>query len=301
MITIENKALLKGRFKFTVTRPDGSAEETDWFDNLVLDSGLNSLGTNSIMAYCHVGEGQTEPRAEQTGLDSPVAHTGSLAADTNVTTGANAQEGFHWVRKTFRFPQGIATGRLKEVGVGWGTNNSSLFNRALIRDAKGQVTTIVVLSDEVLDVTVELRCYNSLIPATGSINSVSRLKDDTEEITVRQLQISPLFNSLPHTEALIGARCYQAYGYGGPITGVTSFPTLSIGLFNTPENLPYTVNRERSFEIFWGLSQGNARPLKTVVCYTSLGIFQVEVDIPYEKSPQHTLLLQFKLSWGRYE
>ncbi|CAA2366773.1 hypothetical protein [Xanthomonas phage Olaya] len=154
-----------GRFLIEAFRIDADGIEVpgsrrvaaEWFPNLITDNGLNRMGRNSdYLGNCMVGSGSAAPANTDTSLQSLVASTATIQADTN---GNNASPRYGWRRKTFRFGTGVAAGNLSEVGVGYTT--TAVFSRALILDGGGSPTTITVLADEVLDVTYELRFYIS--------------------------------------------------------------------------------------------------------------------------------------------
>lgn len=154
-----------GRFKIEAARLDESGQEiagsrrlaADWFDNLVVDAGLNRMGSfDGCLSFAMVGSGNAAPLPTNTTLQSQVGNTESITVDTN---GSNASPRYGWRRRTFRFAAGAAAGNLSEVGVGWSSTN--ITSRALILDGSGNPTTITVLPDEVLDVTYEFRVYFS--------------------------------------------------------------------------------------------------------------------------------------------
>ncbi len=152
-----------GRFKIHALRLDVDGNEipgtrrlaADWFDNLVVNAGLDRMGTASdYLSTCMVGSGSAAPDVGDTQLQARIASSTSTQSDNN---GMVVSPRYGWRRKTFRFAAGVAAGNLSEVGVGWST--VSVFSRALILDGSGNPTTITVLADEVLDVTYELRAY----------------------------------------------------------------------------------------------------------------------------------------------
>lgn len=164
---------LKGYFKFirTCARTGEVRQETDWFSNLIVNTGLDALGspTGSPSAFngCVVGSGNTPPAGGDTLLESFVAGTNTLQTSSRVENLSSAP--FYIAsRLTFRFGEGVAAGNLSEVGIAIGTGvpigSTTLFSRALIVDGGGAPTTITVLSDEFLDVIWEMRSY---LPADG--------------------------------------------------------------------------------------------------------------------------------------
>lgn len=170
-----------GWFKIEALRVDADGVEVpgsrriaaDWFPNLITNAGLNFLGTTGsapVQGFCRVGSGNAAPADTDTALVSQVAVSSTVQASTNGVNRAGAFYG--WLRRTIRFAAGAAAGVLAEVGVSPAAA-SALFSRALILDGGGAPTTITVLSDEVLDVTYELRLYPVLADATGTVTIAS--------------------------------------------------------------------------------------------------------------------------------
>lgn len=177
---------MEGRFRLKVRRPDESVRvDTGWFKNLITDNGLDLVyntptGTYGIkyfnVAVC-VGSGTTAPAVTDTTLETLVAterdpndykfNNPTFVEEVGVTPA-------YWKSvASWRFPTGVAAGNLSEIGIGYDYNN--LFSRALIVDGGGSPTSITVLSDEVLDVTYELRVYinKTQVPFTISISGTN--------------------------------------------------------------------------------------------------------------------------------
>ena len=287
---IENK--VQAHFQLVVRKKDSGdiVKESSWFPNIVLNQGLERLGYGGVMNYCRVGVGSSAPLATQTQLDQQVASTSTTEGSDSY--GVNPSRGYSYIRRTYRFNSGSAAGNITEVGLGWGASGpESLFNRAMIRDTSGNITTVTVLSDEVLDVLVELRSYVSLTPksAVATISSVQY------DLVIQPFieSSSGIFNSSYY--------CSGAQGYSGSITGVSSRPPGSLDSFGVTNKNYIGASLKKQFEIYWGLNQGNAAPLKTVVCSTPYCSYQVELNPPIPKTSETVLKLSFEVSWGRYE
>ena len=71
---------MAGEYRFVVrdARNGGVVRETDWFSNLILDAGLNRLGSGAWYGYCHIGTGTTAPANGDTVLATLSATTNSL-------------------------------------------------------------------------------------------------------------------------------------------------------------------------------------------------------------------------------
>lgn len=297
---------VQGRFKFVVSKGGKITKESEWTDNLVLDNGLRNMGNQRFAAFCRVGSGSSEPTKEQTRLDAQVAATSSYPEGIqNPSTGIDLAREFFWTRYNFRFNTGQAAGRLSEVGVGWASDGDTLFNRALLRDAKGQKVTIVVLEDETLDVFVEIRNYVSSAPVTHTMTAVVQGEDNTRRETEYSVKILPLYtavapNTVNNGVMLIKNNKGDISGYGSAIISTTTPPRSMIDAFEV-QTQPYETPFERILEGYWGINQGNGVPLKTVLINTTIGTYQAEITPAFPKTPQYVLRLAFKISWGRYE
>lgn len=150
-----------GRYHLEVTNPKlGTKREIPWFDNLVLNIGLDKIGSGegAVAALCGVGTDASPPDVNQTGLISPLGARVS-ADDGDDTNGASPVAPYYcYQRRKFVFPANTIVGNLTEIAVGWGTNNTDTFSRTLIQE-NGVPVTLTILEDEILTVTYELRIY----------------------------------------------------------------------------------------------------------------------------------------------
>lgn len=175
MIKIPGK--MSGHYKLSKVKADSYGEPVEGtrvqlaeFDNLITNQGLDFIGDNDwrvAVQHCHVGSGSSTPQFTDVGLDSPIASVASLAAD--VGSEISASPYYMYAVYNRSFPAGAAEGNLSEIGMGWSSDNISLFSRALIEDSGGNPTTITILSDEILEVTYELRVYISESISNGTV------------------------------------------------------------------------------------------------------------------------------------
>lgn len=287
------KSGMGGFFKLVATRPDGTQRVlADWFPNLILDAGLNRIGSGGIISYCQVGTGSTAPTNSDVAL---VNRIGSTASQTVTNTGAQASApyyGYH--RMTFRFAAGVATGNLSEVGVGW-ASSGSLFSRALILDGGGAPTTITVLADEVLDVTYELRTYPPLVDVTGSVN----ISGVTYNYTLRASTVQSWATSNYAASGLANAASLSFFT--GSIGAITAAPSGTSTTGGSCTWDAYANNSlQRSFNSVSGLTTGNlAGGVKSIAVATPLGNYQLEFDVALPKDATRVLNLRLNVSWAR--
>lgn len=270
----------------------------DWFPNLILNQGLDLIGSNTGIDYmsgCAVGTDNTTPNATQTELLGFVARTDTVAANLAANSGASAY--YNYRRRTYRFGAGDAEGNLSEVGVGRYINVSShvLFSRALILDGGGSPTTITVLADEFLDVTYELRSYQSLSDSTGTITISGVDYDWTQRaidiatVKAPSLNISNQLFSLGATAwtGALGAITATNPGGTGETATSATFATYSNG----------TYYRDATF--VWSLAPNNTiRTIKFAFLHLP-GDFQVEFDpvLPMDNTKKLTIVM--RASWAR--
>jgi hypothetical protein len=283
---------LAGRFKMVATKIDGSGERVvaDWFDNLILDGGLNRMGTADFWTYCRVGTGSTAPSAEQSALVAQVASTNNETA--NVAGYDTVGNLYSKHTKTFRFAAGDAEGNLAEVGVGWAASGATLFSRALILDGMGDPTTITVLSDEYLDVTYELRHY---IPAADNEFTITISGTDYDCILRACKLDEPSFRNL---NTYVSALPY-GYIYTGDIGTTMQLPSgTNIAIGNPTVTPAYSNNSlEQHFRVT--VPVDDVMDIRSVVLSTSLGSYQCQFDPPIPKTDVNVLTLNWVVSWAR--
>lgn len=296
------KGQMSGRFKLDVIRPDGSKRSTGWFDNLILDSGLNHVGTKGIGSFAQVGSGSATPLAANTSLQSWIAGTSGQIGQTE---GASPTAPYYgWCRRSFRFAAGVAAGNLAEVGIGWGNTGSTLFSRALIRDGLGDPTVLTVLSDEVLDVTYELRCY----APTADVNADIVIDGVTYATVTRAIGVTSAAQwgtagMLNYGSQSAGAP--NGYAYDGDLAAVTADAPdgTFIGVL-AGSILAYSNNSlKRRVKVTAALDVANTPGgIKSVLWYNSwpyAGNYQTSFTPKIPKDNTKVLTLTFEHQWAR--
>lgn len=286
----------EGYYKIEAVKADGSRRIlADWFPNLILNAGLDRMASSGdYLSACQVGSGSTAPIASQTSLAALVASTTTYQADTSANSGSSP----FFARRTvtFRFAQGVATGVLAEVGVGW-ASSGSLYSRALILDALGTPTTITVLADESLDVTYELRMYAWAAETSGTISLKGVLHNTTlKSANAGEWSLGGPFGSALYTEN----RCF-AYT-GSPSVDISGSPSGTLITGNasavaasyTPGSYAITIN------ITAGLTQwNNALGIGAIRPLAGWGRWQIGFSPNIMKTSSDILTLQVRHSWGR--
>ena len=295
-----NPVIKNGEYVFT------EVQELD-FPNLILDAGLNRIGTgNAIEGVC-IGTGNTAPSVEQGSLVSFSKATW-LSQGAVESTASTTSPYYSSFKRTFRFNVGELSGNYSEVGVGWGIGGggnsiAGLFSRALIKDALGNPTTITVSADQVLDVSYTLKLYPPQNDITGSIT----LNGEVYNYTLRPAYINTrsyagwTAASVTSTPGFWDAvRCYS-----GNIGSVTAEPSGTVG-FGGATPLTYVNNSyKKEFNITFGLNDGNVGGIRSFWLKVAGINMQAEFSkasdgSPIPKTASKVLTLPFWVSWGRY-
>jgi hypothetical protein len=292
----------------TINKFSGNCRlDTGWFDNKLLASGLNAMATEaSWLTHCQVGTDNTLPSDSDTSLLGYVSGTSDIQSTTNGQQGASPYYG--WKRHTYRFAAGTVAANLSEVGVGWGSSGSTLVSRALIIDPVTQnPTTITPLSDELLDVTYELRYYPPTSDVSGPQVTLDGVVYDT---TTRAAEVTSTFWS-----ANIGTKIGHLAtalsdwaAYDGTLGTIRQNPN-GVAADCDTSTLQYDGSySNNSFEMMVGVPVGIsgwnlAGGIRSIRIRTTAGSYQTEFSsnpggstIP--KDTLHTMNMQWIVNWS---
>jgi hypothetical protein len=168
MTIIEQKTRIKGEYRLVLNAGLPTEKDTGWFDNLVLDNGLNMLGSGPTNWYanCSVGTGTAAPANAQTTLTAYLAQKLGITSSSASNVGSPSYAGQYTA--VYTFAQGAVVGNIAEVGVGPGTGGSNLFSRSRIVDGGGTPTTLTVVALDQLTVYYRVTATPTLTDAAGS-------------------------------------------------------------------------------------------------------------------------------------
>lgn len=292
------KVQMQGRFTLIAHKLDGSSRVVaDWFDNLILDNGLNRIPvTGGMFDRCCVGSGTAAASAGQTQMGALVASTTTITASPE---GNELASGYCWRRYTFRFGQGAAAGNLSEVGIG--LTDTDLFSRARIIDGSGNPTTVTVLNDEFLDVVYELRAYWPTTDVTGTltINSVST-GFVMRAANVGQWTPSFVMSNMGGNHTYVA----QAFGAGATLGTIEQAPTGNFIGTSSANNAvgSYVVNSfSRTFRLEFNLAS-ITQSIKALLIYPTSGasmVFQCAFTPVVPKTNQNVFNVDLAFSWAR--
>lgn len=303
MIRLNTNIGVKGRYKIEKVFNAGSCLEykvplTGWFDNLVLDNGLNKFMTASFRegnSTIFLGSGNSTPVVGQLALDSV---RGSSSSASWSTGNYGAPNYIKWARIIARFNAGNCTGNISEVGCG---ASGSLISRALILDSGGNPTTITKLSDEVLDVTFELHIQQATGDTSGGF-TLTGSKGGSYTYTMRAADIDVGLNYQFYV-FLTEYNDAKVIGYSGSINSITGLPS---GTSYYPDSSTWSSYISGSFQrnltSYWGLASGNSSTglasLLCQVCYRTV-YFQAQLNTPIMKTSSDVLTIVSRYTVNR--
>lgn len=286
--------------------PNKPTKQTDWFHNLVLDSGLNRLSVGRADLQLNIGTGNSTPVVTQTNLDAYLASTTSVQTQTSGRNMTNPSVPYWWGQRTFRFNPGVGTGNIAELGLAWA--NNACFNRALVKDISGNPTVIQKLADEYLDVLVEVRVYPQ-VNISGSFN----LRDKTDAIVSTHTYTGKaLLNADPGGTWALGQVAFNTVSNGMRISNAAMPTDLTTNVgnevfFGSTTNTTYPTTKSAKGEVVLALASANNTHLSFSACFAGIvtGTSAV-IGYKWQISPAITKLNtwelrhNFTISWDRY-
>lgn len=292
-----------GRYQLQVKRLDGSIKyESDWFDNLITNAGLDSYGSvyaNTFRAWLGTGAAVAE-------VDTSMS---AVATTTSYTAATSYQQvtapPWEKTRYIFTFPVGAYVGTISDVGVGWGTGVASftpLYSHALLPTAitLGAIDQVILTYDHYF---VGPSAYQThQFELNGIVTSVTG-----------KFHIGGTFQAFP---SRLGYRyCYfngYAHAYTGavmsPISNFSGYTSLTKD-FELTQN-SYTVNNYvngsfiRSYTLIIKAEQGDLTNINglAIPALASIGTwsgFLCVIDPTFTKTNLQRLTLSGEWSWAR--
>lgn len=303
--TINMGVKIAGEYNLVITRGDGTVEETGWFHNLILDQGLDRIGSSNsvseIARYVQVGSGNIAPAVTQVALQTFVA-----GADGGSSAVSYTNEGSPLYATLFTydyaFGQGAVVGNITEVGIGWAASGSTLFSRALILDNLGVPTSITLVAIDQLTVFYRLKLVPPLTDTTSSVTISSTTYNYTGRVSsVGSFAVWPF--APDYLNQPDGAWVQSAGSVLGPITGSPTggtFQSSTVAVARLSYS-PGTYYRDSTFS--WPITQGNVPGGIQCIIFiwvpASAMRFQYRFDTPIPKTNTRVLTMTVRLSWAR--
>jgi len=302
MIKLKCKSGVRGFYRIEAVKPDGTRREIGgWFENLITNGGLDRMGDQSDwLTFCQVGSGSVDPTFAGSTLTNRVAGTSN--SPSTVSGSQASSPYFTWRRNVYRFNAGTATGNLSEIGIGW-ASSGGLFSWSLIKDTDGSPTTITIQSDEILDVTYEVRMYPITTDSTGVLN----IAGTDYNYIVRAANVTSNNNTTGWEIAQNGT---SARSVGGG-TGATRTGEGSIGLITGSSG--GAVNRdggstsayvagsyENTAQFTWNIGSSNfATGIGSIRWIHGWGNFQIGFTPKVPKTNTDVFTITVKHTWAR--
>ena len=291
---------LSGEYNLVITKPDGTKTETGWFDNLILNQGLDRLGIDSgQINYVQVGTGSTTPANTQTSLSVFLAGSSQLTTANSVI---NSGSPLYQTSYTFNFTfsVGAVSGSITEIGVGWGSSGATLFSRALIVDSNDVPVSVPITAEDQLSVYYKITVSPVLTDTTGTLSIASI--PYTYRVRVAQVgsfgvqpfvfngNFSKAFDATTYTT---GATLGTITGYPGG-AAATSLPAAAL--------VPY-VNGNYYRDATWTSSSAHTNPIQAILFNWTQNsgyfAYQLYFDTPIPKSATNTFSIIMRFSWSR--
>ena len=135
--------------------------------NILLNVGKDRMGLDNWFAACHVGASSVPPVVTDQQLQAWRGGSSVVIADE---WGAQQAPPYYgWRKKTFHIP-GLDNQNLNEVGISFSSSDDpEMTTRSLLRNLAGDIVTITLLPDEVLEIQAEVRVYPPLTDAVGTV------------------------------------------------------------------------------------------------------------------------------------
>jgi hypothetical protein len=290
-----------GQWKVEILDKEGNSRVVlDWFDNLIVDSGLNSYGssgnsTNGSLQTISVGTGTTSPDASDTGLSGSTLGSASVGA---ITTSFVTDDTDSYVQgsATITFGLGVIVGNATEVGVFLG--NGDLFSRTLFKDGEGNPTSITVLEDEQLRLTYRVRKYVSVLDTTTSVGDYT--------ITVRPARwglVGGGWTAVPQgTNTWSTSTAANSNKFSSStITTIDSTPSTNLAITSVNLSGYSSGSYSRNFTFNANVSSANGSIRSAFFSNMAGSAWQVGFDPLILKTNEQTLAVTFNITWARKE
>ena len=311
---------MAGEFRAVVKRADGSTKiDTGYQKNLILNQGLDFFGGGKgtdMMTYCVIGSGNSPPVYTQNKLDTGITGVSGADFSTKYDYDASRDGNLYKVNKVRKYSfSGLGNINISEVGLAStysSTSNYYLCTRALIKDSKGNPTTITILSGEVLEIYYKLWFVMDVSDKDYTVN----LLDGVGGSQSYKCKIRPTYvgtAAYVQNWSSIGWNLnYVGDDYGIKTGWVASTDLGSINNTINGESKVYPsvsgyVAGSYKLNVTYsaGVNVANI-PIRSLAIITSMGNYQfrfgsVANDSPITKTNTKTLSIPIEISWGRYE
>lgn len=330
-----------GQLRYEITTASGDLKESsDWFDNLVVKTGLIQLAqaggstyyggdsniNNNLQKNCAIGSGNAAPTMSQDALQEFVKATygNQINNSYNYTPGSEQ----YVLTQTYKYDfTGLNNVNITEVGL-CTDDGRKIYTRALIKDSMGQPVSITILSGETLTVYYKL----TLVLNTGDTKNNFMLSDDNgNEVPYKAtIRLANVGNVYPYNYAVGNPlKNYLDVGGSGRVKaniGVSSNDLSALTTFPSTNLLDLTKNSDTAgvstkltqsvdsssdavatlATANLGINDANGNIRTIVFLWAQSLALQVRVgkaddDAPIVKDNTKKLLLTIRITFSNYE
>ena len=301
---------LSGSYELTIRNQAGEITKQLAFENLILDQGLNLIGTEaSLFPYnggkCKLGTGSAVPAVTDTALSGTASGFSGRVTGGDVI--GNIKTPPYWSECSFAmtFPIGALSGNYTEIGLY--TSGDTLFSRALIKDSGGNPTTLTILATEELHVVYKLRMYPPMTDTTGTFSMTHDGTPTTYNYTIRYSNFN-ITTTYPFI-VFSGTKCGMLTGAALSATITGDMTGTGVGESSTVSQSTYVAGTYY-IDITYTCATGNSNFASGIsgVRFNS-AVFsglhngwahsQCLISPPIMKTATDMLSLTFRISWGR--
>ena len=314
-----------GRYKIQLFDRNGLlTRETDWFDNLITNTGLDWYGSgvqdyhSSFSGYapwgrCAVGTNNTPPTNTDTTLGTQLAVQPIYSANSQQPSGSvtyvAGPPAYFTTTTTFTYALGAVVGNIAEIGVGCfpstggvptPTTNLTLFSHALIQSG-GSPTTISVTAADQLVVTFELRYYINTTDTPYSVTISGTGYTGTMRSSNQSLNFSFTLAGTNDSNAPgnNNTACTVYNGALGPVTGLPTGSSSYIGQSTIPSYTAGTYTKSYTYNAT--TATGNLTGgISVIAVQSAFQVWQFSISPNIAKDNTKTMSLTFSYSWNRY-
>jgi len=297
MKNIANVVGLDGEYKIVVKRNDTIHYESDWFKNLILDNGLNYLGSNGTVEanlYCRVGSGTAPVTPTQLNLGSQLAYAQYSTGDSQ---NLGIDEGYaSLLTYQYNFEQGSIITTVTEAGVGWEQTDNTLFSRVLLP------TPIALTSVDQLIMYYRVRIEPPLSDVTGTLTIGSTNYDFTSRVALVESFGESLVTLTPNFFSKINI--VQSYDDTAELGPITENLTASGGGVEASSYVYQTYitdskTRTTTVTYFPSISNYTGGILGFRMQNAELFHWQMLLDAPIPKTNLELFTITFRFGWDR--
>lgn len=297
MIDMQVSNKLEGKYQIKILAADGSVRLlTDWFSNLITNSGLDRMAQNSdYLMYCLVGSSREATTVNDVSMPSVIART------TNATQSwsTGSEEPYYIsVSTEYVFQDMYIVGSISEVGIGWNHTGTELFSHALITNKDGIVSPIKLIDGDTLVVTYELRMYPSIEDKTGVVSILGIPYNWTvRSAGVTDIREFTLYSwNLPEP----GNEVYLAEVVDSPITTKDSYPVGESANIDVSISAYTPGSYKQSFLLKLMPADGNlVNGIQSIILTIGWACYQIGFTPTIMKTDRQIIAINITHSWGR--